>query len=72
MPRSSQGQTICHREIPDPAITAVLDRRTVLHRNGLLYDVRRQIVCPFEFKMVLWEERAPPSQVESSKTAKFQ
>ncbi|MBP6784868.1 MAG: hypothetical protein KA152_13825 [Verrucomicrobiales bacterium] len=36
-----KGQTICHREIPDPAITAVLDRETVLHRNGLLYDVRR-------------------------------
>ena len=36
-----KGQTICHREIPDPAITAVLDRETILHRNGMLYDVRR-------------------------------
>ena len=38
---SSKEQTICHREIPDPAITAVLDRETILHRNGLPFDVRR-------------------------------
>jgi hypothetical protein len=38
---SSKGQTICHREIPAPVIAAVLDRETILHRNGMLYDVRR-------------------------------
>jgi len=37
---SSKGQTICHREIPGPAITAALDRETMLRRIGLLYDVR--------------------------------
>ena len=38
--QSSKGQAICHREIPDPTITAALDRETILHRIGLLYDER--------------------------------